>query len=111
MKQDAKATISLAAEFRLRSWARVHYVAVDQRKEIWNPVVLDEMRNKDLEMQEIEENRMKDRVSSMYVPLAPGVTNRLDEAHPAASGPHVLKMSNNSRSSHHEFRADRLEIE
>lgn len=68
------------------------------------------MSNKDQQMHEIEENRMKDRVSSMYVPLAPRVTNRRDEAHLAASSPHILKMPN-SISSHKELRADRLEIE
>lgn len=94
MKQDANAAICLATEFRLRRWARVHYVPSDQRKETWNPIVLNEMRVKDQEMHEIEESRMKDRVSSMYVPLAPETTNRIDEAHAIVSSPHILKMRN-----------------
>jgi hypothetical protein len=36
-------------EIRLRCWARENYVASDDRDESWHPVVLDEMRMKDLE--------------------------------------------------------------
>ncbi|MCA9017899.1 MAG: hypothetical protein KDA77_21420 [Planctomycetaceae bacterium] len=92
MKKEASAATSLAAEFRLRRWARMHYVSSDQRKETWNPIVLDEMRMKDQEMREAEDNSMNARVSSMYVPLAPGVICRIDEAHEEASTPHILKM-------------------
>ncbi|WP_339734509.1 hypothetical protein [uncultured Gimesia sp.] len=80
----------------MRRWARMHYVPSDQRKETWNPIVLDEMRMKDQEMHEAEENSMNARVSSMYVPLAPGVTSRIDEAHEEASTPHILKMQDPS---------------
>ncbi len=96
MKREANAATSLAAEFRLRRWARTHYVSSDQRKETWNPIVLNEMRIKDQEMLETENNSMKARVSSMYVPLAPGVSCRIDEAHYEASAPHILKMQDSS---------------
>lgn len=92
MNTDVKGRTSLLAEFRLRRWARMHYVSSDQRKETWNPIVLDEMRIKDQEMREAEENSMKARVSSMYVPLAPGITTRIDEPHQEAAAPHILKM-------------------
>ena len=36
-------------EIRLRCWARENYVAADERDESWHPIVLNEMRKKDLE--------------------------------------------------------------
>ncbi len=78
----------------------MNYVSSDQRIETWNPIVLDEMRMKDQEMLETEDNSMKARVSSMYVPLAPGVKNRIDEAHLETSTPHILKMQEASRHLH-----------
>ena len=92
MIKELDSTISLVKELRLRSWARTHYVSAAQRKETWNPVVLDEMKIKDQEMSESEENSMDARVTSMFVPLAPAVNRRLDEAHIEASAPHIIKM-------------------
>ncbi|QDU17828.1 hypothetical protein CA11_56770 [Gimesia maris] len=92
MSKELNSTISMVRELRLRSWARTHYVTADQRKETWNPVVLDEMKIKDQEMSESEENSVNVRVSSMFVPLAPAVSRRLDEAHVEASAPHIIKM-------------------
>ncbi|MFK7777569.1 MAG: hypothetical protein QM501_05550 [Gimesia sp.] len=97
MNQEANAATSVIAELRMRRWARFNYVSSDQRGETWNPIVLDEMRIKDQEMLETENNSMKARVSSMYVPLAPGVKNRIDEAHLEASVPRILKIQEASR--------------
>lgn len=36
-------------EIRLRRWARENYVPADDRDESWHPVVLEEMRMKDIE--------------------------------------------------------------
>ena len=36
-------------ELRLRRWARENYVVSDDRNHSWHPIVLDEMRCKDLE--------------------------------------------------------------
>jgi hypothetical protein len=37
-------------ELRLRRWAREHYVPAHERQEeSWHPVVLDEMKRKDVE--------------------------------------------------------------
>lgn len=36
-------------EIRLRRWARENFVALDDRSDSWHPIVLDEMRMKDLE--------------------------------------------------------------
>jgi len=41
-------------ELRLRRWAREHYVPRGQREHSWHPVVLDEMRRKDLEREEAQ---------------------------------------------------------
>ena len=96
MNREAKTAVSLAAEFRMRHWARVHYVSADLRKDTWNPIVLDEMNKKDEEMREAENNSMSARVSSMYVPLAPGVNRRIDEPHEEISSPYILKMQDPS---------------
>lgn len=37
-------------EIRLRRWARENYVPADNRDETWHPVVLEEMRMKDVEI-------------------------------------------------------------
>ena len=39
----------LIEEIRLRTWARQNYAPADARPSNWHPVVLDEMRRKDLE--------------------------------------------------------------
>jgi len=36
-------------EIRLRCWARENYVVADDRDDNWHPIVLEEMRKKDLE--------------------------------------------------------------
>lgn len=92
MDTDKQARTSLLTEFRLRRWARMHYVSTDQRKATWNPIVLDEMKIKDQEMHEAEENSNKARVSSMYVPLAPETITRIDQPHAEVATPHILKM-------------------
>lgn len=92
MDIDKQARTSLLTEFRMRRWARTHYVSAEERKSTWNPIVLDEMKIKDQEMHEAEENSNKARVSSMYVPLAPETITRIDEPHAEAAPPHILKM-------------------
>jgi hypothetical protein len=37
-------------EFRLRCWAREHYVPPEQRDRAWHPIVLEEMHRKDGEV-------------------------------------------------------------
>ena len=60
--------VDLIRELRLRRWARRNYVPDEQRGETWHPIVLDEMRSKDAEL----ENQTKRRpVGSSYVPLPP----------------------------------------
>jgi hypothetical protein len=43
-------------EIRLRCWARENYVPLDDREESWHPVVLHEMRMKDLESTSTNDN-------------------------------------------------------
>ena len=61
--------IDLIHELRLRRWARRNYVPADQRSdESWNPIVLDEMRLKDAELQKTS---LHQPMTSSCVPLAP----------------------------------------
>ncbi len=41
--------VDFIEEIRLRRWARENYVPADERDESWHPVVLEEMRSKDLD--------------------------------------------------------------
>ena len=41
--------VDFIEEIRFRTWARENYVAGGERDDSWHPVVLDEMRRKDLE--------------------------------------------------------------
>jgi hypothetical protein len=41
--------LDLIDELRLRSWAREHYVARDERCGDWHPVILEEMQRRDAE--------------------------------------------------------------
>ncbi|MFO0919574.1 MAG: hypothetical protein U0872_14845 [Planctomycetaceae bacterium] len=44
------ASIDAIKEFRLRNWARRHYVTAVLRGPHWHPIVLDEMKRRDREM-------------------------------------------------------------
>ena len=39
--------VDVIEEFRLRRWAREHYVPAELRDRAWHPIVLEEMRRKD----------------------------------------------------------------
>lgn len=54
MLNSVTGELDLIEELRLRRWAREHYVPQGQRDLSWHPVVLEEMINKDSEMQEVE---------------------------------------------------------
>lgn len=41
-------------ELKLRRWARENYVPLVKREKTWHPVILDEMRRKDLEAMEAD---------------------------------------------------------
>lgn len=42
-------------EIRLRTWARENYVPADERDEDWHPIILDEMRCKDKDLDFVPE--------------------------------------------------------
>jgi hypothetical protein len=54
MLSSVAGELDVIEEFRLRRWARQHYVPRHQRDEAWHPVILDEMDRKDLEVNEAE---------------------------------------------------------
>jgi hypothetical protein len=37
-------------ELRMRRWARENYVPADEREQAWHPIILEEMRRKDGEV-------------------------------------------------------------
>ncbi len=43
--------LDLISELKFRRWARVNYVATEQRDPDWHPVVLEEMQRKDQELE------------------------------------------------------------
>jgi hypothetical protein len=54
MPTSLGAEVDFIEELKLRRWAREHYVPRDRRERSWHPVVLDEMRRKDLEREEAQ---------------------------------------------------------
>ncbi len=77
--------IDLIQELRLRKWARENYVPVAVRNDDeWHPIVLNEMRRKDSDVQQHELNS---NVLSSFVPLAPKVTHIIHGAHTEQSRP------------------------
>jgi hypothetical protein len=79
------AAVDLIQEFRLRKWAREHYVPAHERNRHWHPIVLEEMEFRDREL-------ATDRLSEAFlcqfiVPLAPSETHYLDEPHAIIPSP------------------------
>jgi hypothetical protein len=68
MPETNCADVDVVKELRLRRWARVNYVPADQRSHGWHPVVLDEMRSKD---DELEVRSQEGPIRLSYVPLPP----------------------------------------
>ena len=44
--------VDLIEEIRLRTWARENYVPAAEREDSWHPIVLEEMRSKDFDVDE-----------------------------------------------------------
>ncbi|QDT63815.1 hypothetical protein [Calycomorphotria hydatis] len=74
-------------ELRLRRWAREHYVAPSDRQLSWHPIVLDEMRARDIELAK----RATSHVTG-YVPLAPSTIHEVHEAHAGVPAPKHISM-------------------
>ncbi len=90
MSKQRGAKMDLIRELRLRHWARVNYVPLDQRRETWHPIVLEEMRRRDAEL-----NRMSAGVPMGlgYVPLQPTDIRVLHEAHDSYPDPKLLRTA------------------
>jgi hypothetical protein len=82
------ADVDLVKEFRLRRWARQHYVAVEARLPGWHPVVLEEMCRRD---SELESRSRPTTAAASYVPLPPTDLQRLDYPHALASTPNLIQ--------------------
>lgn len=83
MKSDM-AALDLIEELRLRRWARQNYVPEASRSAKWHPVVLNEMRLKDLELNELDGAFYGGK---MLVPIRDLRILRIDEPHDALRGP------------------------
>ena len=76
---DASMTgLDLTREFRLRRWARRNYVSVENRSAEWHAIVLDEMRQRELELASRSAGQT---ICGTFVPLPPTRMQRVDEAH------------------------------
>ncbi len=91
--------IDLIKEFRLRRWARMYYVPVDERAANWHPVVLEEMRRIDAEHEARQPVQPR---SAGFVPLAPQEYStrdphrRLHPVHSEIPEPNVVKRCESS---------------
>ena len=48
------AELDFIEELKLRRWARENYMPPERRRPDWHPIVHEEMRNKDMEREQIE---------------------------------------------------------
>jgi len=56
LREDESPVIDFVRELKLRQWARQNFVPPESRKVSWHPVVLDEMRCRDREIEAITFN-------------------------------------------------------
>lgn len=77
--------IDLVQELKLRRWARENYVPAAVRiDDDWHPIVLNEMRHKD---EDVQQRELNSSVLSSFVPLAPTMTHIIHGAHSKQSRP------------------------
>lgn len=91
MKSSKTQPVDFIAELRLRQWARNNYVAADERCDSdWHPIVLDEMRRKDADLQ-AQEILIRQHLG-VVVPLMPDMPegSRVDAAHEPVPAPQFL---------------------
>lgn len=83
--------VDLIKEFRLRQWARTHYVDTTQRGKNWHPIVLEEMRFRDAELEQAAADISW--IRSPFVPLEPTEVHFIDEAHPPVPAPKSRELT------------------
>jgi hypothetical protein len=88
MNDAMSADVDLVKEFRLRRWARQHYVAAESRLPGWHPVVLDEMNCRDSELESLIPLSI---TAAAYVPLPPPDLRRIDHPHALPSTPNLIQ--------------------
>jgi hypothetical protein len=76
--------LDLIEELRLRRWARLNYVAAEDRSPKWHAVILNEMALRDLELQDGE---FEIAGRKQIVPLQEQRILRLDGAHRIGKAP------------------------
>lgn len=95
MRIGADLSLDLVKEFRLRKWARAHYVSPDQRGRQWHPIVLEEMSFRDAEL--AEQQAHEEYAFSPYVPLAPSEIYHFDAPHAVVPAPKSLQQAGSDR--------------
>ena len=87
--------VDIIQEIRLRRWARENYVPAALRGPKWHPVVLDEMRGRDAELEALATGSTGSTGAAgsadgaRFVPLAPATVYVLHEPHRDLAGPHA----------------------
>lgn len=93
MDSQPDENVDFVKELRLRRWARENYVRPENRVSSWHPVVLNEMRNKDAELQMVQQHNHDIRAA--YVPLAPVSDRIVHEAHLETKEPNWVHVGTN----------------
>lgn len=89
MPSSASRPIDAVEELRLRCWARRNYVPVWNRIPTWDPIILEEMQNRDDELAAMDP---LDAIASMLVPLEPDFPLLLHPAHAELPAPNLLSQ-------------------
>ena len=87
-------------ELRLRRWARQNYVPLEDRESSWHPIVLAEMRQRDMELQ--HEYRVTNQGHS-FVPLAPTEQRFLHPPHNEIPAPKLVDQAARTRETSTDF--------
>ena len=88
MSMTFYSNVDLVKEFRLRRWARCHYVTASERCDSWHPIVLNEMSKRDLE-RDLES--FQQPPSPGFVPLEPVGFHLLHGPHKFPEEPKVIR--------------------
>ncbi len=95
--------MDLIEEFRLRVWARSHYVPANARDRSWHNCIIDEMQRMDREQVDISctVDYQPDASVSTFVPLAPSQILKRHDPHSHLADPNLLKKIERLRQTGH----------